>query len=178
MNLGVSTRSATAADIGEIADIYRQHVLTGTATFEEDPPDRDEMHRRWSSLSDGGYPYLVAVLNCGVAGYAYAGPYRPRAAYRFTVEDSVYIHPRLIGKGIGRVLLTDLLEACAAREYKEVIAVIGDSANTASVRLHSALGFGTVGVLSNVGYKFNRWLDTVLMQRSLTAAPDSVHLPS
>lgn len=150
--------------------IYAGHVLKGTASFEEVPPDHEEMCRRWEAVLAAKLPYLVAERGGEVVGYAYATRYRPRSAYRYTAEDSVYVDPAAIGGGIGRTLLTRVLELSAASGYREMIAVIGDSANTASIGLHRALGFSHVGTLTRVGFKFGRWLDSVLMQRSLYAA--------
>src|SRR5262245_26627984 len=134
-------RTASAADVPAIAKIYAHYVLHGTATFEVDPPDCSEMdHRRLEVLSHG-LPYLVAEFEGRIAGYAYASLYRPRPAYRFTVEDSVYIHPDFVGRGLGRQLLIDIIELCEANGRRQIVAIIGDSANTASIRLHESLGF-------------------------------------
>ena len=170
----VSIRPATPADIPAITRIYAQAVRHGTASFELEPPDEAEMTRRQCALLDGGYPYLVAEIDGVVAGYAYAGPYRTRPAYRYTVENSIYIAPDMRRRGIGRVLLDRLIVECEARGYRLMIAVIGDSAQTPSIELHRAAGFKLVGAFEGVGYKFDRWLDTVLMQRPLgkgTSAP-------
>src|SRR5882724_10862249 len=160
-------RPATSADIPAITRIYAHAVRHGTASFELDPPDETEMIRRQRTLLDGGYPYLVAEIDGAVAGYAYAGPYRARPAYRFSVENSIYIAPDMHRRGIGRVLLDQLIVECETRGYRLMIAVIGDSAQTPSIELHRAAGFKLVGALEGVGYKFDRWLDTVLMQRPL-----------
>jgi phosphinothricin acetyltransferase len=160
-------RPALDADIPQIAAIYAHHVLTGLATFEIEPPDPAELARRRAAILDRGLPYLVAEINGAVAGYAYAGPYRPRPAYRFTVEDSVYIRPEQQRKGLGRLLLTELIALCESAGCRQMIAVIGDSGNTPSIRLHESLGFEHTGVLKGVGFKFGRWVDTVLMQRAL-----------
>jgi len=160
-------RPATERDIPSIAEIYRHHVLHGAATFELQPPDAAEMTACWSSLVQQGYPYLVADVDGRIAGYAYAGPYRPRSAYRHTVEDSIYLHPDFLGQGLGKLLLGAIIEECSARGYREMIAVIGDRANEASIRLHASFGFRMVGVLEEVGFKFDRWVDTVLMQLAL-----------
>jgi phosphinothricin acetyltransferase len=160
-------RPATPADIPAIARIYAHAVRHGTASFEIDPPDEAEMARRQRALFDGGYPFLVAEIDGLVVGYAYAGMYRARPAYRFSVENSVYIAPEMHRRGIGRVLLDRLIAECETRGYRLMIAVIGDSAQAASIELHRAAGFELVGVLEGVGYKFERWLDTVLMQRPL-----------
>jgi phosphinothricin acetyltransferase len=161
-------RTAGEADLAGIHGIYSWHVLNGTASFEEQAPDLAEMAARLAAIQARGLPYLCAVDEGGqVAGYAYAGPYRSRSAYRFTVEDSIYIDPQQAGRGLGRLLLTQLIADCQAGQVKQVVAVIGDSANHASIRLHAALGFREVGVLRSVGFKFGRWLDSVLMQREL-----------
>ena len=163
----VSIRPGTPADIPAIARIYAEAVRHGTASFELEPPDEAEMARRQRELLDGGYPYLVAEIDGALVGYAYAGPYRPRPAYRFSVEDSIYIEPQVQGRGIGRALLSRLIEEAERRGFRQMIAVIGDSAQTPSIELHSALGFHLIGNIENVGFKFGRWLDTVLMQRVL-----------
>jgi L-amino acid N-acyltransferase YncA len=163
----VSIRPATSADLAAITRIYAHSVETGTASFELEPPDQAEMTRRMQSLLDGGFPYIVAEAGGTVAGYAYAGPYRPRRAYRFSVEDSIYVDPSAHRLGIGRALLARLIEESERRGFRQMIAVIGDSAQTPSIELHRAAGFRMIGNVQNVGYKFERWLDTVLMQRVL-----------
>ena len=160
-------RGCAERDIPEITAIYREAVLNGRASFELDPPDEAEMARRRSVLVEGGYPYLVAERDGRVAGYGYAGAYRARPAYRSTIENSVYVAPGMHRNGIGRTLLASLIEASTERGFRQMIAVIGDSANEASIRLHEAAGFTHVGVLRSVGWKHERWLDTVLMQRAL-----------
>jgi phosphinothricin acetyltransferase len=160
-------RPAEEADIPAIADIYAHHVLQGTGTFETEPPDAHEMKRRWLALRDRNFPYLVAEREGTMIGYAYAGPYRERLAYRFTVEDSVYIHKDHAGKGAGKMLLTAIISETQKLGFKQMVAVIGDSGNAASVGLHAACGFYNAGILKNVGFKFDRWLDSVLMQRAL-----------
>jgi phosphinothricin acetyltransferase len=160
-------RACETGDLAEITAIYRDAVLTGTASFEIDPPDLAEMTRRRQTLLDGGYPYLVAEAEHHVVGYAYAGLYRARLAYRSTVENSVYVARPARGKGLARQLLSRLIEECTARGFRQMIAVIGDSGNDASIRLHEAADFTHVGVLRSVGWKHGRWLDTVLMQRVL-----------
>ncbi|MEA2881044.1 MAG: hypothetical protein QOH32_263 [Bradyrhizobium sp.] len=160
-------RPATEADLPDITEIYADAVLHGTATFELIPPDLAEMTRRFKSLIDGGYPYLVATLDGSVAGYAYAGPYRPRPAYRFTVENSVYLKPAIHRRGIGLQLLQRLIAECEAPGYRQMIAVIGDSANAGSLGVHTRCGFTMIGTHPDVGFKFGRWLDTVMMQRPL-----------
>jgi phosphinothricin acetyltransferase len=163
----VSIRPAALADIPAITRIYAHSVTTGTASFELEPPDEAEMSRRMQTLLDGGYPYIVAEIGGTLAGYAYAGSYRPRRAYRFSVEDSIYVDPSAQRRGIGRALLERLIEECERRGFRQMIAVIGDSVQTPSIELHRALGFRMIGNVENVGYKFDRWLDSVLMQRPL-----------
>ena len=163
----LAIRSATPADIPAITRIYAHSVRTGTASFELEPPDEAEMTRRMQALLDGGYPYVAAEIDGGLAGYAYAGPYRPRPAYRYSVEDSIYIDPHAQRKGVVRGLLENLIEECTRRGFRQMIAVIGDSAQTPSIELHRALGFRMIGNIENVGYKFGRWLDSILMQRAL-----------
>lgn len=162
-------RPATGEDLAAVAAIYARHVRDGTASFELEPPSEEEMRRRHAELRARGYPYLVAEAGGEVLGYAYAGPYRPRLAYRDTVENSVYLRPEAAGRGLGTRLLDALIAACAARGFRQMVAVVGDSANLASIRLHERLGFRRVGVLRSVGYKHGRWLDTVLLQRALGA---------
>jgi L-amino acid N-acyltransferase YncA len=174
----VEIRPATAADLPGITEIYQHAVLYGTATFELVAPDLMEMTRRFESLVQGGFPYLVAALAGRPAGYAYAGPYRPRPAYRFTVENSVYLAPSVQRHGIGTALLQRLIAAAAAAGYRQMIAVIGDSANAGSIAVHRRAGFQMIGTHPNVGFKFGRWLDTVMMQRGLglggaTPPPDA-----
>jgi phosphinothricin acetyltransferase len=150
-----------------VTAIYRHAVLTGTATFEIEPPDVAEMTRRRAAILAGDYPYLVAEQDGALAGYAYASLYRARPAYRFTVENSVYVREDLHGRGIGRLLLDRLIDETTRRGFRQMIAVIGDSANRASIGLHEAAGFALVGTHPSVGWKFQRWLDTVMMQRRL-----------
>ena len=163
----VSIRPATASDIPGITRIYDHAVRHGTASFELEPPDEAAMTRRLRTLLDGGFPYLTAEIDGTVAGYAYAGPYRPRPAYRYSVEDSIYVDPAIQRRGVGRLLLDRLIDESTRRGFRQMIAVIGDSAQTASIELHRAAGFHYVGNIQNVGYKFDRWLDSVLMQRPL-----------
>jgi phosphinothricin acetyltransferase len=170
-------RAATPADIPAITRIYADAVCHGTASFELEPPDEAEMTRRQRVLFDGGYPYLVAEIGSIVAGYAYAGLYRARPAYRYSVENSIYVAPDMHRRGVGRALLERLIADCETRGYRLMIAVIGDSAQAPSIALHRAAGFRLVGALEGVGFKFDRWLDTVLMQRPLgrgTSAPPQV----
>jgi phosphinothricin acetyltransferase len=170
----LSIRPATPADIPAITRIYAHAVQHGTASFELTPPDEAEMTLRQKALLDGGFPYLVATRDGTVLGYAYAGPYRARPAYRFSVENSIYVAADAHRRGVGRALIDRLIAESEARGYRLMIAVIGDSAQTPSIALHRAAGFHLVGALEGVGYKFDRWLDTVLMQRALgkgTSAP-------
>jgi L-amino acid N-acyltransferase YncA len=163
----MNIRLATLADIPAITRIYAHAVAHGTASFELTPPNEAEMTRRMQALLDGKFPYLVAEVDGGVVGYAYASLYRTRPAYRFTVEDSVYIAPEMHRRGIGKMLLEKLIEASAARGFRQMIAVIGDSDQAASIGVHKACGFEPAGNLRNIGFKLGRWLDTPLMQREL-----------
>jgi phosphinothricin acetyltransferase len=160
-------RLSTGADLAAITAIYADAVTFGTASFELEPPTEREMAGRRAALLEGGFPYLVAERAGAVLGYAYAGPYRSRPAYRFTVEDSVYVARPAQGQGVGRVLLSALIDAAEARGFRLMIAVIGDKESAGSIRLHRSLGFAPVGVLEPVGYKHGRWLASVLMQRVL-----------
>ena len=169
----VIIRPAAPADIAAITRIYAGAVLHGTATFEIEPPDEAEMARRQRTLIDKGYPYLVAERSGAVAGYAYAGPYRDRPAYKWCVEHSIYVAPEDHRKGIGRLLLMRLVGQSEACGFRQMLAVIGDSANTASVAVHAAGGFRLVGTFQSVGFKHGRWLDTVLMQRPLGKSDSS-----
>ena len=160
-------RPVTEADLPFVTEIYEHAVRYGTATFELIPPDLAEMTRRYRALTDGGFPYFVATVDGRVTGYAYAGPYRPRPAYRFTVENSVYLRPSIHRRGIGLRLLLKLIAECEARGYRQMIAVIGDAANAGSLGVHTRCGFAMIGTHPDVGFKFGRWLDTVMMQRPL-----------
>ena len=163
-----SIRPVGEADFDAIQRIYAHHVLNGLASFEETPPDVAELKRRWRAIADAGLPYLCAAEADGaLVAYAYAGPYRPRSAYRFTVEDSVYVAPGQAGRGIGRGLLRQLIEICAGLGKRQMIAVIGDSGNAASIALHRACGFELTGTFEAIGFKHGRWVDSVLMQRAL-----------
>jgi len=170
----VLIRPATPADIPAITRIYAHAVTHGTASFELDAPDQAEMSRRRQELMDGGFPYVAAENDGSLLGYAYAGPYRARPAYRFTVENSIYVEPQAQRRGIGRALLDHLIEESTGRGFRQMIAVIGDSAQTASIELHRAAGFRMVGTFTDVGFKFDRWLDTVLMQRALGQGAQSL----
>ena len=161
-------RDASEADLPAVAAIYAHHVLTGIASFEETPPTVDEMAGRRAAVLALGAPYLVAELDGAIAGYAYAGSYRARPAYRHTLEDSVYVAPDAFGRGVGRALLDELIVRCeTAGTFRQLIAVIGDSANAGSIALHAACGFEMVGTFRAVGFKFGRWIDSVMMQRAL-----------
>jgi phosphinothricin acetyltransferase len=160
-------RPVAAADLPRLAAIYAHHVLHGRASFELEPPDAAEMARRQAALAATGHPCLVAEQAGEVLGFAYAGPYRMRPAYRHTVEDSIYLRPDAGGRGLGRRLLGALLHEAEARGFRQMVAVIGDSANAASIGLHAAMGFAPVGVLRAVGHKHGAWIDSVLMQRTL-----------
>ena len=164
-----AVRSSRDADVAAIAEIYSHYVRTALATFEIDPPSAEEIASRRAAVLSLGLPYLVAEVDGVVAAYAYASPYRPRPAYRFSVEDSIYVHPAYARKGLGRLLLGALIESCEAAGCRQMIAVIGDTANAPSIGLHEAFGFRHAGVLREVGFKFGRWVDTVLMQRPLGA---------
>ncbi len=165
-------RPVAPLDAGAITAIYAPAVLHGTATFELDPPGTDEMLQRIQAITAAGFPYLVAERAGEVIGYAYANVYRSRPAYRFTVEDSVYVADHAQGQGVGRALLGALVDETAARGYRQMIAVIGDSRQWNSIALHRACGFTFAGTLHAVGYKFDRWIDSVLMQRRLGAGDE------
>jgi L-amino acid N-acyltransferase YncA len=160
-------RDARDEDLVAVHAIYRHHVLHGLASFEEEPPGIEELRRRRAAVLDSTLPYLVAETDGVVSGYCYAAPYRSRSAYRFTVEDSVYVDHRFTGRGIGTSLLEALIVRCEAGPWRQIIAVIGDSSNSASIALHRRLGFRAVGTLDAAGFKFGRWVDVVLMQRML-----------
>ena len=160
-------RPTTTDDLPAITEIYEHAVRYGTATFELIPPDLTEMTRRFDALMEGGFPYFSAAIEGRVIGYAYAGAYRPRPAYRFTVENSVYLQPSTHRRGVGLRLLQRLIAECESRGYRQMIAVIGDSANAGSIGVHTKCGFQMIGTHPDVGFKFGRWLDTVMMQRAL-----------
>jgi L-amino acid N-acyltransferase YncA len=173
----IAIRAAGPADVPALTRIYAHAVRYGVASFELEPPDESEMARRQRALLDDGFPYLVAEREGVVAGYAYAGPYRARPAYDWTLEDSVYVAEEAQRRGLGHALLDRLIVESAARGFRQMIAVIGDSANMASIELHRAAGFDMVGTFTGVGFKFGRWFDSVLMQRALgqgsASAPSS-----
>jgi L-amino acid N-acyltransferase YncA len=160
-------RDSLADDLPALQAIYAHHVRHGTGSFELEPPSPDEMRRRRDDVLANGFPYLVATEEAAVLGFAYANFFRARPAYRFTVENSIYLAPGAHGRGIGKRLLQALLARCEAAGCRQVIAVIGDSANTGSIALHAACGFRFAGTLRSTGWKFDRWLDTVLMQKEL-----------
>lgn len=168
MSSSLAIRDATPADFPTIAAIYAHHVLNGTASFEETPPDADELLARHAAVLGHGLPWLVAELDGRVAGYSYATPYRPRAAYRHTIEDSIYVDAALRGRGVGRALLRALIERCEAGPWRQMIAVIADP-HGGSPALHRSVGFEPVGTLRAVGFKHDDWRDTLLMQRVLGA---------
>ncbi len=160
-------RDVADDDMEAVREIYSHHVLEGLASFEEVPPDVAEMTRRRDVLLEQGYPYRVAVRDGRVKGYAYASSYRPRPAYRHTVENSVYVDVNTHRQGIGRKLLEDLIEKCTAMGYRQMVAIIGDSDNHPSISLHAQQGFEVTGTQPSVGFKFGRWVDSVIMQRPL-----------
>ena len=169
-------RPTAAGDLPAITEIYGEAVRNGIASYELEPPDAAEMARRWQDLAAKDYPHIAAVRRGAVLGYAYAGPYRPRPAYRYSVEDSIYVATAAHGKGIGRALLAELIRICEAHGFRQMIAVIGGGTeHPASVGLHAALGFRQVGIVEGSGFKHGRWLDTVLMQRAL--GPGKATLP-
>jgi phosphinothricin acetyltransferase len=177
----VRVRDAVPGDLAPIRDIYAHHVLHGLASFEETPPDLAELTRRYEAVLARGLPYLAAEVERPggqgvVQGYAYAGPYRPRPAYRYTVENSVYVAPDCQGRGVGRALLAELIRRCTALGYRQMIAVIGDSDHIASIRFHESFGFLRCGGIRSVGFKFGRWVDSVILQLALgegdTTLPD------
>jgi len=163
----LAIRPSRDDDVAAIAAIYGHHVLNGIASFEEVAPSIEEMARRRAEMVSRGLPYLVAERAGNVVGYCYAGPYRARIGYRFSLEDSIYIDPGETGRGVGRALLAEVIERSTELGYRQMVAVIGGSETLPSIRLHAALGFATVGVLTGIGFKFGRWVDSVLMQRPL-----------
>jgi phosphinothricin acetyltransferase len=165
--MSIVIRPSSESDLDAIMAIYAHAVMHGTASFELEAPDVAEMTRRRAAILEGGYPYLVAEKDGTILGYAYAGAYRTRPAYRSTVEDSIYVAPSAQGQGVGRLLLTALIEECGARDFRLMVAVIGDEDSKGSIALHRSLGFEPVGILKGIGYKHGRWLSTVLMQRPL-----------
>ena len=176
MDCSLVVRESTDLDLPAVQQIYSFYVLNSLATFEEEPPSGNELFARWRKILDAGLPYLVATLDDRVVGYAYASPYRARPAYRYTVEDSVYVLEGLHSKGIGRALLSGLINRCEAGDWRQMIAIIADTGNARSIALHSRSGFEHIGTLKAVGFKLGQWVDTVLMQRALgrgaNAAPN------
>jgi phosphinothricin acetyltransferase len=174
-------RAAEPSDAAALAAIYGHHVLTGFGTFEETPPTPEEMAARLAGVTRYGLPYLVAEAAGQVLGFAYAAPFRPRQAYRFTAEDSVYIAPDAVGRGVGRAVLSAVIAACETAGLRQLVAVIGDSGNAASIGLHRALGFEPLGVGRSFGFKHGRWVDIVWMQKPLnggdTRPPDTPGIP-
>jgi phosphinothricin acetyltransferase len=162
-------RPAALQDLPAIQAIYAHHVLHGLASFEEVPPALEEMRRRHEDVTRQGFPYLVAEERGEIQGYGYCSLYRTRSAYRHTLEDSIYVKQGQQGKGVGTAVLRELIAICAALNYRQIIAVIGDSANAGSIKLHASLGFVRAGLLRSTGYKFGRWVDSVYMQRPLGA---------
>jgi len=163
----VKVRDSSPQDVAALQEIYAHHVLHGLASFEEVPPDAGEIAKRRESVLELGLPHVVAEIDGQIVGYAYASLYRTRSAYRHTLEDSVYVRDGLGGRGVGHALLTELIERCSHGPWRQMVAVIGDSENHASIKLHRKLGFREVGNLEAVGFKFGRWVDSVLMQRAL-----------
>lgn len=179
---GVRVRDARRGDLAGIREIYAHHVRHGLASFEETPPDLAEVTRRFEATLAHGLPYLAAEAEVAgpgaepaLRGYAYAGPYRPRPAYRYSVENSLYVAPGLEGRGIGRALLEELIRRCTALGFRQMIAVIGDSGHLPSIKFHESLGFTQAGHLRSVGFKFERWVDSVILQRPL--GPGDASLP-
>jgi L-amino acid N-acyltransferase YncA len=160
-------RAAQAADMPHLAAIYGHHVLHGTGTFETTPPSPDDMLKRWADVRDKGLPWLCAERDGRVLGFAYANWFRPREAFRFCAEDSIYIAPEAIGQGVGRALLNELMQQCEAAGIRKMVAVVGDSANAGSIGLHQAMGFSLAATLPSCGWKFDRWLDIVILERWL-----------
>ena len=163
----ITLREATEADLPAVQAIYAYHVLHGTGTFEEEAPDLAEMKRRWLEVGRRDYPWLVAIAQGRIVGYGYANLFRARSAYRFTCEDSIYLAPDWCARGLGTQLLGELVARCTAAGARQMLAVIGDSANQGSIRVHARQGFVPVGTMREVGQKFGRWLDVVIMQRAL-----------
>lgn len=174
----VRIKVADLADVPAIQEIYAHYVLNSTSSFEEEAPTVAEMTARWQKLKVQGMPFLVAMIGKRVAGYAYGGPFRERSAYRYTIEDSIYIAPDMLGRGVGNALMNELIKRCTNLGYRQMIAVIGDSTNAASLAIHSRHGFRVIGALSSSGFKFGRWADAVLMQRPLGDGDSSVPPPS
>jgi len=171
----ITVRHSIDDDISSITEIYAHEVLTGLASFEVVPPDTTEMTQRRYNIVRAGYPYLVAIKSEEIIGYAYAGPYRTRPAYQNTLENSVYVSSDARGSGVGKMLLTELITLCQQGSWHTMVAIIGDTDNTGSIELHKSLGFRHVGTIEAAGYKFNRWVDSVIMQKMLTATVSLTH---
>jgi len=167
MNPELQIKATTEADMPAITKIFAEEVLHGTASWAYTPPALAEMTEKFHRLTGDNYPWLSASLDSKIVGFSFASPYRPREGYRFLVEDSIYVHTDHRRLGIARELLTRLIDECSSRDYRQMVAVIGDSANKSSIDLHQRLGFSHAGLLKSVGYKFDRWLDSVLMQKEL-----------
>ncbi|NQV48428.1 MAG: N-acetyltransferase family protein [Rhodospirillaceae bacterium] len=163
----ITIRDANAKDMEAVQAIYAPHVLDGLASFEEVPPAVAEMDRRLSAIQDSGFPFRVAEIDGKILGFAYAGPYRTRPAYRYMVENSIYVDLGSTGQGIGKKLLEDLIDICSEKGLRQMIAVIGDSDNKPSINLHSRLGFTHIGTIRAAGFKHGRWVDSVIMQLAL-----------
>ena len=172
----MQVRPATLDDIAAVQAIYAHHVMHGLGTFETEPPDQIEMRARHAQVTGAGFPYLVAEVDGRVLGYAYANHFRARAAYRHTVEDSIYVAPTATGRGVGKALLKDLIDRCTALGLRQMLALIGDSGNAGSIGVHRSCGFALTGVMQAVGRKADRWVDVVVMQRAL--GPGSSTPPS
>jgi L-amino acid N-acyltransferase YncA len=169
-------RDATDADVPEIQSIYAHHVLTGTGTFEEEPPSVEEMFTRYRRIVEHGWRWLVAADETGVLGYAYYSQFRERSAYRYCAENSIYVRENVRGQGVGKALVLELIDICTKAGMRQMVAVIGDSDNVGSIGVHSSLGFQKVGTLRATGIKFGRWLDSVYMQRAL--GPGDLDIPA
>lgn len=163
----MNVRDAAGEDARAIAAIYGRHVLEGLGTFEETPPTAEEIGARMAAVRAQGQPYLVAEIEGRVAGFAYAVQFRPRPAYRYTVEDSVYVDSERVGRGVGRALLVELIARCEGARMRQMVGIIGDSGNLPSIRLHESMGFRRVGTAASMGFKHGRWVDIVWMQRAL-----------
>jgi len=169
----LTVRNSENTDLYSIESIYAREVLTGLATFETIPPSLEELKQRRQQLLDKGFPFLVACLDNKVVGYAYAGPYRARAAYQNSIENSVYVNDQVRNRGVGKLLLEHLIAACEKGPWRQMIAVIGNSKNTGSIALHEKLGFRHVGTIEAVGYKLDQWVDTVIMQRAIKSGSET-----
>lgn len=167
-------RDAIEADMPVICEIYADQVLNGVSSWEEQPPGIEEMLGRREKIIAEGFPYRVVEIKDAIAGYSYASSYRPRSAYRYTVENTIYVHKEYRGQGLGRLLLEDLIASCEAQGFRQMVAVIGDSNNHTSIDFHKHMGFEQVGIINSIGYKFGRWMDSVIMQRALAEGDESL----